>query len=240
MIFIPAIDLKNNECVRLTKGKRDSVRVYNSNPIEQAKFFENEGCERIHIVDLDAAFGNSGINRKTILDIRQSTKLEIELGGGIKNQEDVLFWIKNKIDFLVIGSLAVRDVKQTLSIVSNFNKKIYISLDYINDKVMIDGWEQESKYHVKDIVNIYDKSNIRGYIATDVSRDGMMQGMNIDQLNKNLLLTNKPTIVGGGLSNYEDLYSLKNLKLNNLEGVIAGKAFYSGNIEIKKGMQAII
>ena len=240
MILIPAIDLKNNECVRLTKGKKDSVRVYNSNPIEQVKFFENEGCERIHIVDLDAAFGDLGINRETILNIRQSTNLKIELGGGIKNQEDAFFWIKNKIDFLVIGSLATKDIKQTLSIVKNFNKKIYISLDHLDDKIMIAGWEQESKYYVKDIVKIYDKSNIRGYITTDVSRDGTMQGMNFDQLNKNLSLTDKPIIVGGGLSNYEDLTSLKNLKLSNLEGVIAGKAFYSGNIEIKKGIQTII
>ena len=240
MILIPAIDLKNNECVRLTKGKKDSAHVYNSNPVEQAKFFEKEGCKRIHIVDLDAAFGDSEINRQAILDIRQSTKLEIELGGGIKNQEDAFFWIENKIDYLVLGSLAATDIKQTLSIVKNYDKKIYISLDQLHNKIMIAGWKQESKYCIKDIVKRYNKSNIRGYIVTDVSRDGTMQGMNIDQLNKNLLMTNMPTIVAGGLSSYEDLKSLKNLKRNNLEGVIAGKAFYSGNIEIKKGIQTII
>ena len=109
MKLIPAIDIINNKCVRLSKGKEETSFIYNENPIKQAKFFEKEGCKRIHIIDLDAAFGRKAINKQTILDIRQSISIPIELGGGIGNQEDIFFWLNNNIDFLIIGSLALKD-----------------------------------------------------------------------------------------------------------------------------------
>lgn len=239
MILIPAIDLKNNVCVRLTKGDKNTARVFNKDPVEQAKFFEKEGCKRIHIVDLDAAFGNTDINRQTILNIRKSTKLEIELGGGIKNQKDASFWIDNKIDFLVLGSLAAKDINATLSIIDSFKDKIYISLDHLNERIMISGWEKESAYLLKDFIKIYNKNNIKGYIITDVSRDGMLEGINTDYLKKILSYTQKNMIVGGGLSSYNDLENLKNLKQKNLYGIIAGIAFYAGKIEIKKGIKIV-
>mgnify|MGYP000728244829 CR=1 FL=1 len=102
MKLIPAIDLKNNKCVRLSKGKEETSIIYNENPIKQAKFFEREGCDRVHIVDLDAVFGRKEINRKTILEIRNETSINIELGGGIRSQEDVSFWIENGINFFLL------------------------------------------------------------------------------------------------------------------------------------------
>ena len=109
MKFIPAIDLKNNKCVRLKQGKEKDVTIFNNNPVEQAKFFENAGCKRIHIVDLDGAFGRPKINEETILEIRKNISIDIELGGGIKNEEKISFWLNNGINYLVIGSLAIKE-----------------------------------------------------------------------------------------------------------------------------------
>ena len=239
MKLIPAIDIINNQCVRMNKGREESMVIYNNNPINQAKFFEREGCERIHIVDLDSAFGRVGINKKTILDIRQSVSIPIELGGGIRDYKDIVFWINNNIDFIIIGSLAVKDSKNVISIANDLENKIYISLDQLENKIMIKGWVESSLYSTKEIINIYNKSKIKGFIFTDIARDGMMEGININLVRENLSICEKPMIVGGGLSNYEDLEKLKNLNNNNLEGVIAGKSFYSGSIQIKKGLQIL-
>ena len=161
MKLIPAIDLKNKKCVRLAQGKEDTSKIYNTDPIEQAKFFEDEGCERIHIVDLDAAFGHYKINRETIVNIRKSVKVPIELGGGIRNKDDIVFWFKNDIEYLVIGSLAVKDIELVLEVAKKFDNRIYISLDILNNKLMIKGWIEESKLSLKYIYDIYNDSEIR-------------------------------------------------------------------------------
>ena len=239
MKIIPAIDLKDNKCVRLSKGEESSSKIFNKNPIKQAKIFEEDGCERIHIIDLDAAFGRPGINKKTILDIRQSTNLEIELGGGIRTKEDIVFWLEKKIDYLIIGSFASNESSKLKLIADEYENKIYISLDLLDDAIMIRGWKENSKIKIDNLVKIFNNSKIKGYILTDISRDGMMEGINLNLVKKNLLLTHKPMIVGGGLSNYEDLINLKNLNSKNLEGVIAGKSYYFNKIQIKKSIKIL-
>ena len=241
MKLIPAIDLKDNKCVRLTQGKEETSKVYNENPVEQAKFFEKEGCERIHIIDLDSAFGRSTVNNDTIINIRKSVKIPIELGGGIRSRDDVLFWFNNNINFLIIGSLAVRDSNLVLELAKEFENRIYISLDILNNKIMIEGWTEKTQFNLYNIFKTYNKSKIRGYVLTDISRDGMLQGLNFELINKNLLQTSKSMVFGGGLSNYNDLKILKNMKskFKNIEGVIAGKSFYSGAIEIKQSINIL-
>ncbi len=249
MKLIPAIDLKDNKCIRLTKGKEQSAIIYNDNPIEQAKFFEDQGCERIHIVDLDAAFGRSEINKETIINIKRSVKIPIQLGGGIRSKEDVKFWFESNIDYLIIGSLAVKNFDLVKEIAEDFKNKIYVSIDVLidgfRDQVMIDGWTENSKLTTLDINQIYEDSNIRGYIITDVSRDGTMKGLNLRVLYMLLDLLKKQTIIGGGLSSYKELKALRfntNItkdRITNLEGVILGKAFYLGEIEIKKGIKIL-
>ena len=151
----------------------------------------------------------------------------------------VFYWLNNKIDYLIIGSLAIKNISETISIANEFENKIYISLDQLNNKIMINGLVKKSNIGYKEIIKIYNKSNIKGFVITDISRDGMMQGINLKLVNQNLSITEKPMIIGGGLSSYEDLKNLKKLNQKNLEGVISGKSFYSGAIEIKKGIKII-
>ena len=239
MIFIPAIDLKNNKCVRLIRGKEEEQTTYNKNPVEQAIFFEESGCERLHVVDLDGAFGRPNINKDTILKIRKHTNIPIELGGGIKRKEDVSFWMNKGIDFLIVGSLAVKNSKLVLDIASQFENQIYVALDVLNDNVMVKGWVESSEFKINDILEAYDTSLIKGYILTDISRDGMLQGLDMNLINKYASITKKKLIVGGGLSNYEDLRNLNKIPYTNLEGVIAGKSYYSGSIEVDKALKIL-
>ena len=237
MKFIPAIDLKDNKCVRLQKGKVEDITVFNDNPVDQAKFFEDQGCERIHVVDLDGAFGNPNVNKNTILKIRKNTNIAIELGGGIKNENDISFWVDSGINFLVIGSLAIKSKKLIKNLTKKYKKKIYIALDILDKKIMIRGWLEESQLSVNYVFDYYNNSEIQGFILTDISRDGMLQGLDIELIKNFILKTNKKIIVGGGLSNYEDLHNLKKINNPGLEGVIAGKSFYSGAIKIEKALK---
>ena len=239
MKFIPAIDLKDNKCVRLKKGKEENLTIFNDDPVNQAKFFEKNGCERIHIVDLDGAFGRVDVNKQTILNIRKNTKIEIELGGGIKDAKDMDYWINQGIDFLIVGSLAVKKNTLVKEISKKLKNKIYVALDVLKKKIMIKGWVESSMIGIDQVLNDYESSDIKGFILTDIERDGMLKGLNIDLIKENILKTNKNIIVGGGLSNYDDLINLKKISSSNLEGVIAGKSFYSGNIEVTKSLKIL-
>ena len=239
MKFIPAIDLKDNKCVRLKKGREENLTVFNNEPVNQAKFFEKNGCERIHIIDLDGAFGRVDVNKQTILNIRKNTKIEIELGGGIRSENDLDFWANQGIDFLIVGSLAIKNKNLIKEISKKLKNKIYVALDVLQKNIMIKGWVESSRITIDQVFNDYESSDIKGFILTDIERDGMLEGLNIDLINKNILKTNKSIIVGGGLSNYDDLINLKNISSSNLEGVIAGKSFYSGNIEVSKALKIL-
>ena len=239
MKFIPAIDLKDNKCVRLRKGKEEDLTIFNNNPVEQAIFFEKNGCKRIHVVDLDGAFGRSDINKNTILEIRKNIKISIELGGGIKNEDDISFWLNKGIDFLVVGSLAIKNKNLIKNIADKYENKIYVALDALNQKIMIKGWLEDSQLSIKEVLDFYNLTSIKGFIFTDISRDGMLEGLDINLINQIAAKTEKKLIVGGGLSNYNDLYNLKRSQNLNLEGVIAGKSFYSGNIEISKSLKIL-
>lgn len=237
MKLIPAIDLKNKQCVRLQKGKLQDITFFNKDPISQAKLFQQKGCQRIHIVDLDGAFGNRGVNKEIILDIRKNIDIPIELGGGIKNEEDISFWINKGIDFLILGSISITKKELVLKVVEKNQSRIYIALDVLNDKIMINGWLKESGFVANDLFKIYNQSSINGYILTDVSRDGMLKGLNFELIKQFMLGTDKNIIVGGGLSKFSDIKFLKNnFSKTNIEGVIAGKSIYSGAINIEEAI----
>jgi len=244
--ILPAIDLKDNKCVRLTKGEEISTKIYNENPTDQAKYFEDQGCERLHLVDLDAAFGRPNINKKTILNIRKSIKIPIQLGGGIRSREIAEFWLINNIDFLIIGSMAIKESNTVQLLAENFEKRIYIALDLLNSKkIMINGWVKDSKLTTQDVERIYLNSKIKGYIITNIDKDGMMEGPGIEFLRNHLNIYSKPIIFSGGFSDYENLKSLciinnKLTKNQKIEGIIIGKALYSGKIKIKKAIETVI
>tara|TARA_A100001011_G_scaffold99627_1_gene105014 strand:- start:10334 stop:11080 length:747 start_codon:yes stop_codon:yes gene_type:complete len=242
--IIPAIDLKDNKCVRLTKGEDDTSIVFNEEPEKQAMYFQEKGCKKLHIVDLDAAFGRPDINLPSIIKIRKSISIPIQLGGGIRSETDLEKYINLGIENLIIGSMAVKEPEK-LKILSNKHKnKIYVSLDIINNSVMVRGWKEKSTLKIEDVINLYNDTNIKGYILTDIQNDGMLKGLNtvfikniVSKIEKND--ENKNAIIAGGLTNYQDLINLKNLNLRNIEGIISGKSFYVGNIDLAKAQKIL-
>ena len=239
MKIFPAIDLKENKCVRLIKGEDNSSVVFNENPVEQAKYFEEQGCKRLHLVDLDSAFGRNNINDKTIQKIRDAISIPIQIGGGIRSEKIARDYFDLGADFLIIGSYAVSNSQEVKILAENFKHKIYVALDILNNKIMIKGWVEESDFTPEKLFYTYDDSSIRGYVLTDIKKDGMLTGLNQKMILTNASLTKKKLIVGGGLKNNLDLKKLRNIKSDNLEGVIAGKSFYVGNIDLKEAQKVL-
>jgi len=230
----PAIDLKDNKCVRLTKGKDNTSQIFNSDPIDQAQYFEDQGCTRLHLVDLDSAFGRNDINNKTIDKIRDSISIPIQLGGGIRDNKIAERYFELGINYLIIGSYAVKNVEKVIELSKSYEDKIYVAIDVLGENIMINGWQQKSIFTPTKLFQRYDKTKIRGYVLTDIESDGMLSGLNIKMISLNLSITKKKLIVGGGLKDMQDIKSLKKIQTPELEGVIAGKAFYIGNIDLKK------
>ena len=245
MNIIPAIDLKDNKCVRLSKGKDKSSIIFNDDPVKQAIFFEKIGCKKIHIVDLDAAFSRPDINISSIKKIRNSISIPIQLGGGIRSEVLADKYFDIGINNLIIGSMAVEKPHIVKSLSLKYKNMIYISLDISKNNVMVKGWKEKSKLKIDDLLNLYKESKIKGYIVTDIENDGMLNGLNIDFIsefsNKIELIhkLSKKFIIAGGLTNYDDLINLKKLYLKNAEGIISGKSFYSGNIDLIKAQNIL-
>ena len=207
--------------------------------------FEEIGCKKIHIVDLDAAFGRPDINFNSIKKILRSISIPAQLGGGIRSKNDAEKYFDLGIENIILGSMSVEQSEKVISLSNIYKNKIYVSLDIKDSQIMVKGWKEKSNLKLDDILKIYQDSNIKGYILTDIKNDGMLKGLNIKfikEMVKKILENNnslKKIILAGGLTNYEDLYNLKNLNLKNLEGIISGKSFYVGNIDLIKAQEIL-
>ena len=239
MKIFPAIDLKDNKCVRLTMGQDNTSIIFNENPVDQAKYFQDQGCARLHLIDLDSAFGRININNETIKKIRDSITIPIQIGGGIRSSAIAENYFNLGADYLIIGSYAINNSQEVKVLAKNHEKKIYVALDIYNNKIMIKGWVEESDFTPAKLFKTFDNSKIRGYVFTDIEKDGMLTGLNHEMILNNISLTKKKFIVGGGLKDNLDLEKLSRIQTDNLEGVIAGKSFYVGNIDLKKAKKIL-
>ena len=245
MQIIPAIDLKDNKCVRLSKGKDSSSIIYNEDPVKQALYFEQIGCKKLHLVDLDAAFGRSNINFETIKKIRKSISIPIQLGGGIRNLDLAKQYFELGINNLIVGSMSVEKPNEVIMLSNKYPDKVYISLDILEDNIMIKGWDENSGKKIHDILDIYSSSKIKGYVITDIQNDGMLKGLNLDFVNNflkkiiSIKKFNKKIIIAGGLTDYSDLINLKKVNFKKIEGIISGKSFYEGKIDLAEAQKIL-
>jgi len=243
--IIPAIDLKDNKCVRLSKGKDNSSVVYNEDPEKQAIYFEQIGCKKLHLIDLDAAFGRTNINFETIKKIRKSISIPIQLGGGVRNLDLAKKYFEAGINNLIIGSMSVEKPNEVIALSNQYDDKVYISLDIFEDNIMIKGWNENSGKKIQDILGMYNSSKIKGYVITDIQNDGMLKGLNFNFVNNFLNKINqikdlrKKIIIAGGLTDYSDLINLKKLNFKNIEGIISGKSFYEGKIDLAEAQKIL-
>ncbi len=240
MRIIPAIDIIDGKCVRLSKGDYDTKKIYNENPLEVAKEFETHGIESLHLVDLDGAKSQHIVNYKVLEQIASQTSLKIDFGGGIKSDEDIRVAFDSGANQITGGSIAVKNPMIFESWLSQYGSdKIILGADAQNEKVAVSGWLEESKEDLLPFIKTYVAKGVRYIICTDISKDGMLEGPSFDLYQKILDDNSKDInlIASGGISTFEELPRLQEL---GCEGTIIGKAIYENRISLKQLEQFII
>jgi phosphoribosylformimino-5-aminoimidazole carboxamide ribotide isomerase len=230
MRLIPAIDIIEGKCVRLTKGDYSTKKIYNENPSEVAKEFENAGMEYLHLVDLDGAKSNHIVNHRVLEQITSRTSLRVDFGGGLKSAGDLKTAFECGANRITAGSIAVENPETVLEWLAEYGaEKIILGADAANRKISTRGWMQNSSIDVVQFIGQYEQNGIKYVICTDIGRDGMLQGVATDLYRDILSATSVNLIASGGVSSIDDLTELK---ITGCEGVIIGKALYEGRIKI--------
>ena len=232
MRIIPAIDIIDGKCVRLTKGDYNTEKVYSTNPLEVAKNYEANGIKYLHLVDLDGAKSSNIVNHKILHDIATQTSLKIDFGGGIKTDEDARIAFDNGATQITGGSIAVQNPDLFQSWIEKYGSdKIILGADSLHRKIATHGWLKQSELDVIDFINEYQGRGISYVICTDISKDGMLQGPSIN-LYSEILYNNKVKLIAsGGVSSIQDVYELAEI---GCEGAIIGKAIYENRISMKQ------
>lgn len=226
MNIYPAIDLKDGKCVRLYQGNMNQATIYNDSPLSQAKFFEQNGFKFLHIVDLDGAIVGSSINGPIVQEIINNINIPVQIGGGIRNLEQIQRWLSIGVKRVIIGTAALQNPNLVISAAEKFPGQVIVGIDAKQDFVAIDGWVKKSDVTIIDLTQKFSKSKIAAIIYTDIMRDGTMQGVNIEATKNLAQNSNVPIIASGGvnsIANIEEVYKLKEF---GVEGVIVGRAIY--------------
>ncbi|MGZ3899700.1 MAG: 1-(5-phosphoribosyl)-5-[(5-phosphoribosylamino)methylideneamino]imidazole-4-carboxamide isomerase [Bacteroidia bacterium] len=232
MRIIPAIDIINGKCVRLTRGDYTTQKIYNESPLEVAKSFEAEGIQYLHLVDLDGAKSKHIINHKVLFEIASNTKLKIDFGGGLKTHKDLEIAFENGASKITVGSVAADNKNLFLEWLSVHGaNKIILGADCKNRKIQTQGWLENSRLDVLDFISDYEREGVSHVICTDVAKDGMLEGTSNELYAEILKRTKVQLIASGGVSSIHDLQRLKEL---GCEGAIVGKAFYEGKITLQE------
>ncbi|MEW6674477.1 MAG: 1-(5-phosphoribosyl)-5-[(5-phosphoribosylamino)methylideneamino]imidazole-4-carboxamide isomerase [Nitrospirota bacterium] len=235
MLVIPAIDLKDGQCVRLLQGRKEAVTVYSNDPAAMAKQWESLGAELLHIIDLDGALTGSQKNLNTIIRIRESVTIGIEVGGGIRDIKKIDSLIETGINRVILGTVAVNNPDIVKMACDRYPGKILVGIDARGGKVAVKGWEEVTSVDAKGLARSVEASGAAGIIYTDISRDGMLTGPNIRTIQEIVQAVNIPVIASGGVSSTEDIKNL--MKIKNLWGVITGKAIYSGALDLREAIR---
>ncbi|MCD8404872.1 1-(5-phosphoribosyl)-5-[(5-phosphoribosylamino)methylideneamino]imidazole-4-carboxamide isomerase [Tenacibaculum dicentrarchi] len=232
MRIIPAIDIIEGKCVRLTKGDYATKKIYNENPVEVAKEFEDNGIEYLHLVDLDGAKSQHIVNYKILEQIAAKTNLKIDFGGGLKSDEDLRIAFENGASQITGGSIAVKNPDVFTGWINKYGSdKIILGADCINRKIATHGWLETSEVDVVDFIKQYEQIGVKNTICTDVAKDGMLQGASVDLYKEILSKSDVNLIASGGVASIDDLIELKEI---GCEGTILGKAIYEGYVTLKE------
>jgi phosphoribosylformimino-5-aminoimidazole carboxamide ribotide isomerase len=231
VILFPAIDLKNGEAVRLQQGDMARATVFNRDPAAQARAFERQGFDYLHIVDLDGAFAGRPMNAKAVEAIVAAVKIPAQLGGGIRDRATIDGWLGKGIARVVIGTAAVRDPALVKDAARAHPGRVAVGLDARDGKVAVEGWAATSELAAIDLARRFEDAGVAAIIFTDVKRDGMLEGLNLDAA---IALADKisiPVIVSGGLASLDDIRALLEPRAQKLQGAIVGRALYDGRLD---------
>ena len=235
MEIFPAIDLKQGCAVRLSKGEMQSAKIYSKDPCELAKKFEDLGAKWLHLVDLDGAFAGEAVNFKAIERIVKSTSLRVEVGGGIRDEARIKEYLSLGVDRFILGSAALKNPDFVRGMAKLY--RIVVGIDAKEGLVATEGWAELSRVKATDLARDYADAGVCAIICTDISRDGMLSGVNVEFSRSIAKASGIDTIASGGVKDINDIIALKNAEL--IAGVIVGKAYYEGTLDLKKAFEAL-
>jgi len=234
MIILPAIDIKDGQCVRLYQGDYDQVTTYDVDPAKISLRWQRSGASWLHIVDLDGAAAGHPVNVEAIKSIRAATTLQIELGGGMRTLTDIEHMLELGIDRVILGTVALTDRALLMKVLALWGERIVVGLDARSGSVAISGWRETSQVRATSLASELCTAGVQRFIYTDIARDGVLKGPNIEELKEIQRMISCPLIASGGVSSMNDLLSLARL---SIEGAIIGKALYTGDIDLAAVIQ---
>jgi phosphoribosylformimino-5-aminoimidazole carboxamide ribotide isomerase len=239
VILFPAIDLKGGVCVRLEQGDMARARAFNPDPAAQAHAFETQGFEYLHVVDLDGAFAGKPMNATAVERILETASMPVQLGGGIRDMATVAAWLGKGVTRVIIGTAAVRNPALVRAAAREFPGRVAVGLDARDGKVAVEGWAELSELSALDIARRFEDAGVAAIIYTDVARDGMLKGLNLDATIALAEAISIPVIASGGLASIDDVKALLEPRARKLAGAIAGRALYDGRLDPAAALELI-
>jgi phosphoribosylformimino-5-aminoimidazole carboxamide ribotide isomerase len=239
LILFPAIDLKDGQCVRLRQGEMAEATVFNTDPASQARAFEEAGFDWLHIVDLNGAFAGKPVNAPAVEAILSAVHIPVQLGGGIRDLDTVVAWLDKGIDRVILGTAAVRDPKFVKEAACDFPGCIAVGIDARDGKAAIEGWAETSEMTALDLARRFEDAGIAAIIHTDIARDGVLEGLNLDATAELARAVTIPVIASGGFAGIDDVKRLLEPRHRMLEGAIIGRALYDGRLDAKEALGLI-
>lgn len=239
MILFPAIDLKDGECVRLKLGEMDEATVYNRDPAAQAKAFEDQGFQWLHVVDLNGAFAGESRNGAAVEAILKATRNPVQLGGGIRSLAQIEAWLEKGLARVILGTVAVRSPELVREACRKFPGRIAVGIDARGGKVAVEGWAETSDLSAAELARRFEGEGVAAIIYTDIDRDGVLTGINWDATIALANTVSIPVIASGGLASMEDIERMIQPNALKLEGAISGRALYDGRIDVKAALRML-
>lgn len=236
MILFPAIDLKQGQCVRLQQGDMARATVFNHDPAQQATQFEAQGFRYLHIVDLDGAFAGKSVNGEPVERILEAVTMPVQLGGGIRDLAGVEAWLAKGITRVILGTAAVRDPAFVKDVAKRFPGRVAVGLDAKDGRVAVEGWAETSDLTALELAQRFEDAGVAAIIYTDISRDGLLKGLNLDATIALAEAISIPVIASGGLASIEDVKALLEPRAAKLEGAITGRALYDGRLDARQAL----
>lgn len=239
MILYPAIDLKDGECVRLIKGDMDAATVFNESPADQAMQFERQGFEYLHVVDLNGAFAGQSVNGNAVDAILKSVSIPIQLGGGLRDMAGIEAWLDKGVARVILGTAAVRDPQLVHNACRAFPQRIAVGIDARGGRVAVEGWAETSDLAATTLARRFEDAGVAALIYTDIDRDGVLAGLNIDSTLDLAKAVSIPVIASGGLASIADIKRLLEPDAAILNGAISGRALYDGRLDAAEALGLI-
>ncbi|OJW63263.1 MAG: 1-(5-phosphoribosyl)-5-[(5-phosphoribosylamino)methylideneamino]imidazole-4-carboxamide isomerase [Afipia sp. 64-13] len=239
MILFPAIDLKNGQCVRLEQGDMARATVFNLDPAAQARSFQEQGFTYLHVVDLDGAFAGKPINAQAVEAMLKTVTMPVQLGGGIRDMATLEAWLDKGITRVIIGTAAVRDPAFVKEAAKKYPGRVAVGLDARDGKVAVEGWAETSTVTALDIARRFEDAGVAAIIFTDIARDGLLKGLNLDATIALADAISIPVIASGGLASIDDVKAMLAPRAQRLEGAISGRALYDGRIDPAEALALI-